>query len=206
MRWRGRKSRGYAKNAELKSSMTGLKEKYEKEVIPAMMKKFGYKSVMAVPRLEKVVLNTGFGKLITAKSGDDHRKTLEAIVGDMSSIAGQRAMLTRAKQSIAGFKLREGTPIGAKVTLRGAKIYGFLERLIHVVLPRSRDFQGLPLSNVDERGNLAIGIREHIFFPEVSPEKARDIFGLQVTVTTTAKTKEEGLELFRLLGFPIKHD
>ena len=206
MRWRGRKSRGYAKNAELKSSMTGLKEKYEKEVIPAMMKKFGYKSVMAVPRLEKVVLNTGFGKLITAKSGDDHRKTLEAIVGDMSSIAGQRAMLTRAKQSIAGFKLREGTPIGAKVTLRGAKIYGFLERLIHVVLPRSRDFRGLPLSNVDERGNLAIGIREHIFFPEVSPEKARDIFGLQVTVTTTAKTKEEGLELFRLLGFPIKHD
>ncbi|OHA64681.1 MAG: 50S ribosomal protein L5 [Candidatus Wildermuthbacteria bacterium RIFCSPLOWO2_01_FULL_48_29] len=186
--------------------MTGLKEKYEKEVIPAMMKKFGYKSVMAVPRLEKVVLNTGFGKLITAKSGDDHRKTLEAIVGDMSSIAGQRAMLTRAKQSIAGFKLREGTPIGAKVTLRGAKIYGFLERLIHVVLPRSRDFRGLPLSNVDERGNLAIGIREHIFFPEVSPEKARDIFGLQVTVTTTAKTKEEGLELFRLLGFPIKHD
>ncbi len=184
--------------------MTGLKEKYKKEVIPAMMKRFGYTSVMAVPRLEKVVLNTGFGKFIAAKSGDDHRKTLEAIIGDMSSIAGQHAILTRAKRSVAGFKLRAGMPIGAKVTLRGSMMYGFLGRLIHVVLPRSRDFRGLPVSNIDERGNLAIGIREHIFFPEVSPEKAKNIFGLQVTVTTNAKSKEEGLELFRLLGFPLK--
>ena len=185
--------------------MTGLKQKYEKEVIPGMMKKFGYTSVMAVPRLEKAVLNTGFGKLLAVKSGDDHRKTLEAIMGDMSSIAGQRALATRAKHSVSGFKLRAGMPIGAKVTLRGARMYAFLDRLIHVVLPRSRDFRGLPISGVDEHGNLSIGIREHIFFPEVSPEKAKNIFGLQVTVTTNAKSKEEGLELFRLLGFPMKN-
>lgn len=169
-----------------------------------MRKRFGYKSVMAVPRLEKVVLNTGFGRIIAAKTGDDRRKTLEAIVNDVSSIAGQRAMITRAKHSVAGFKLREGMAVGAKVTLRGKKMYAFLDRLIHVVLPRSRDFRGLSISSVDERGNLAIGIREHSFFPEVSPEKAKDIFGLQATITTNAKSKEEGLELFRMLGFPMR--
>ena len=187
-------------------NMRTMREKYAKEVVPAMMKKFGYKNAMAVPRLEKVVLNTGFGRLIAARTGEDHQKTLEAVGRDMSDIAGQRVFLTRAKRSIAEFKIRQGMPVGAKVTLRGARMYEFLDRLIHVVLPRSRDFRGLPVSSVDEKGNMAIGIREHIFFPEISPEKAKDIFGLQVTVATTAKTKEEGLELFRLLGFPLKNE
>lgn len=184
--------------------MIPMKEKYKKEVVREMQKKFAYSSVMAVPRVQKVVLNTGFGKLIAAKTGDDLKKTLEAIVSDVSNIAGQRAMVTRAKHSIAGFKLREGTPVGAKVTLRGRRMYEFLDRLLHVVLPRSRDFRGLATSNVDERGNLTLGIREHIFFPEISPEKVRNNIGLQITVNTTAKTKKEGLELFGLLGFPLK--
>ncbi|HCM36839.1 MAG: 50S ribosomal protein L5 [Candidatus Wildermuthbacteria bacterium RIFCSPLOWO2_02_FULL_47_9c] len=184
--------------------MRTMREKYAKDVVPAMIKKFGYKSVMAVPRPEKVVLNTGFGKLIAARTEDEQRKTLEAIGKDMSDIAGQRISLTRAKRSIAGFKIREGMPVGAKVTLRGARMYEFLDRLIHVVLPRSRDFRGLPVSSVDEKGNMAVGIREHIFFSEISPEKVKDIFGLQVTIATTAKSKEKGLELFRLLGFPIR--
>src|SRR3989338_2300222 len=185
-------------------NMRTMREKYAKDVVPAMIKKFGYKSVMAVPRPEKVVLNTGFGKLIAARTEDEQRKTLEAIGKDMSDIAGQRISLTRAKRSIAGFKIREGMPVGAKVTLRGARMYEFLDRLIHVVLPRSRDFQGLPVSSVDRSGNMAIGIREHIFFSEISPEKVKDIFGLQVTITTSAKSKEKGLELFRLLKFPIR--
>ena len=126
--------------------MRTMREKYAKDVVPAMIKKFGYKSVMAVPRPEKVVLNTGFGKLIAARTEDEQRKTLEAIGKDMSDIAGQRISLTRAKRSIAGFKIREGMPVGAKVTLRGARMYEFLDRLIHVVLPRSRDFRGLPVS------------------------------------------------------------
>lgn len=169
-----------------------------------MMKKFGYPNVMAVPRLEKVVLNTGFGKLVAARTGEDYRKTLDTISKGMSDIAGQRAVFTKARRSISGFKVREGQSVGAKVTLRGSRMYAFLDRLIHATLPRSRDFRGVPSSSVDERGNLAIGIREHIFFPEISTEKARDIFGLQVTVSTTAKNKEEGLELFRALGFPLK--
>lgn len=184
--------------------MEKMKTKYAKTAVPAMMKKFGYSSVMAVPRLEKVVVNTGFGRLLAMRTGEDHRRTLETISNDVSAIAGQRVLLTRAKHSIAGFKVREGTPVGAKVTLRGTRMYDFLDRLIHVMLPRSRDFRGLDSSAIDQNGNLAIGIREHLFFPEVSPEKTRDIFGLQVTVTTTAKTKEEGLELFRTLGFPMK--
>jgi len=184
--------------------MENMKAKYEKTVVPAMREKFGYSSVMAVPKIERVVLNTGFGRLMAAKTGDDGRKTLEGITGDLSSIAGQRATLARAKHSISGFKLREGTPVGAKVTLRGSRMYDFLDRLVHVVLPRSRDFRGLKMSAVDQNGNFAIGIPEHIFFPEISPEKVRDIFGLQVIVVTSAKSKEEGIELFRLLGFPIK--
>ncbi len=186
--------------------MMAMQQKYKKEVIYAMTKKFGYPNVMAVPRLQKVVLNTGFGKLVAAKTGDDLKKTLEGIVSDISSIAGQHALLTRAKHSVAGFKLRQGAPVGAKVTLRGKRMYEFLDRLIHVVLPRSRDFRGLPISNVDERGNVTIGIREHISFPEVSVEKIRNSIGMQITVTTNAKTKKEGLELFRLLGFPLKSE
>src|SRR3989344_2024240 len=184
--------------------MQDMKTKYEKEVIPAMQKKFGYSNIMAVPKVEKVVINTGFGRLITSRAGDDLRKTLEGITQDVSAIAGQHATLTKAKHSIAGFKLREGSPVGAKVTLRGKRMYQFLDRLVNVVLPRSRDFRGIDLSTVDAKGNLALGIKEHIFFPEISPEKVRDIFGLQITVATSARNKKEGVELFRVLGFPLK--
>ena len=186
--------------------MVRMKIKYIEEVMPAMQKKFGYSSVMAIPRIEKVVVNTGFGRLLAAKTGEDHRKTLAGITTDMAAVTGQMAILTKAKHSIAGFKLREGTPVGAKVTLRRKRMYDFLDRLVHIMLPRSRDFRGLKSSAIDQNGNLMIGIPEHIFFPEISPEKAKDIFGLQITIVTSAKTREEGVELFRLLGFPVKKE
>jgi len=184
--------------------MQKIKDKYYKDVIPAMQKKFGYKNVMIVPKLEKTVVNTGFGRMMGGKIGDDLKKSIAAIQTDLSDIAGQRVVLTKARKSIAGFKLREGTAVGAKATLRGTRMYDFLERLISVVLPRSRDFRGLSSSAVDERGNLTIGISEHLFFPEVSPEKLRDIFGLEITITTTARTRDEGIALFQLLGFPFQ--
>ena len=186
--------------------MVRMKIKYREEVIPAMQKKFGYSSVMAIPRIEKVVVNTGFGRLLAAKTGEDHRKTLAGITTDMSAVTGQLAIVTKAKHSIAGFKLREGSPVGAKVTLRRKRMYDFLDRLIHIMLPRSRDFRGLKSSAIDQNGNLMIGIPEHIFFPEISTEMAKDIFGLQITIVTSAKTREEGVELFRLLGFPVKKE
>ena len=181
-----------------------LREKYEKKVVAALMQKFGYSSKMAVPKIDKVVINTGFGKLVANKTGDDMRKTIEGILTDTSNVAGQHAMITTAKKSIAGFKLREGVPVGAKATLRGQRMYDFLERLVNIVLPRSRDFQGINLSSIDEEGNLTIGIKEHIFFPEISPEKIRNMFGLEISIVNTAKSREEGLELFTLLGFPFK--
>ena len=184
--------------------MIRLKEKYQKEVIPAMQKKFGYKSVMAVPKIKKVVINTGFGRMVADKTSEEKKKIQAAISEDLALISGQRPILTKAKKSIATFKVREGMKIGAKVTLRRKKMYDFLERLIHITLPRSRDFRGIDPKSVDEKVNLNIAVKEHIAFPEVSPEKTRFLFGLEVTVTTDAKNKEEGLELFRLLGFPIK--
>ena len=177
-----------------------------KKVIPAMQKKFGYKNRMSVPCIEKVVLNSSFGKMASGKTNEESRKVGEAIAGDMGQIAGQKPVLTKARKSIATFKLRQGTPIGVKVTLRGQKMYDFLDRLVHVVLPRSRDFQGLKTSCIDNQGNLNIGMKEHLFFPEISPEKSRIPFGLEVTITTSAKIKEEGLELFLLLGFPIRRE
>ncbi len=183
-----------------------LKDKYQKEVIPAMRERFGYKNPMAVPRIRKVVVNTGFGKLVTEKSIDEQKKAADAILEDLSMICGQRAVLTKARGSISGFKVRKGSSIGAKVTLRGKRMDEFLERLIHVILPRSRDFQGLRSDSLDSQGNLTIGIEEHIFFPEISPEKTRHIFGLEITIGTNAKTKEEGLRLLRLLGFPMREN
>jgi large subunit ribosomal protein L5 len=184
--------------------MIHLKEKYKKEIVPKIREKFGYKNIMAVPRLEKVVVNTGFGKLTVSQHGDDQKKTIESIVNDLAMITGQKPLKTKAKKPISTFSLRKGMIIGAKVTLRKQKMYDFLERLIHMALPRTRDFRGLSPDSVDKKGSLTIGIKEHICFPEVSPEKAKSIFGMEITVATSAKSKEEGLELFRQLGFPIK--
>jgi len=184
--------------------MIHLKEKYKKEVIPKMKEKFGYKNDMAVPMIEKAVVNVGFGRQMAGKSSDEKRKIYSFILEDLALITGQKSVLRNAKKSISGFKIREGMPLGGIYTLRKKKMYDFLERLIHIALPRSRDFDGIDPKSVDRSGNLTVGIREHIIFPEVSPEKAKQIFGFEVTIVTTAKTKEEGLELLKLLGFPIK--
>jgi len=186
--------------------MIKLFEQYQKKAIPAMKEKFGYKSIMAVPKIEKAVINIGFGKRVTGKTSDEQKKVQEGILKELVLISGQAPILTQAKKSIAGFKLRQGMSIGAMVTLRGERMYDFLERLIHIVLPRSRDFNGIGVKSIDGSGNLSLAIREHIAFPEIEPEKAKSIFSLEITVVTTAKNKEEGLELFRLLGFPIKKE
>ena len=169
-----------------------------------MIEKFHYKSTMAVPRVEKVVINTGFGKRIATKTTDEQKKICESISRELALIAGQSPVLTKSKKSISGFKLRKGVMVGAMVTLRGKKMIDFLERLIHIVLPRSRDFNGLSPKSIDGSGNLSLAIREHIAFPEIEPEKAKGIFGIEITVVTNAKSKERGLELLKLLGFPIK--
>ena len=181
-----------------------LKEKYQKEVVSVMMEKFGYKNIMAVPKIEKVVLNSCFGKEVVNKTGQEREKIIQNVVHDLTAISGQKPKVVKAKKSISGFKLRSGIEIAAVVTLRKNKMYNFLERLIYLTLPRSRDFKGLKPESIDKRGNLTIGFREDIAFPEVTTEKEKTIFGLEVTVVTTAKNKEEGLGLFKLLGFPIK--
>lgn len=184
--------------------MISIKEKYKKEVIPEMMKKFGYRNIMAVPRIDKVVVNTGLGRLVSGKTGEEQKKIFSAIIGDLSLICGQKAVLTKAKKSIASFKTRTGMTIGVKVTLRGRRMNDFLERIINIALPRSRDFQGINLKSFDNQGNLTLAVREHIIFPEVPPEKVKFIFGFEITIVTTAKSREESIELLRLLGFPIK--
>jgi len=184
--------------------MLKLREKYIKEVMPEMKDKFGYKNLMAVPKIEKVILNSGFGRLIAGKTSEEQKKVLDNILNDLSLIAGQRAILTKAKKAISGFKIRQGMAIGAKVTLRRKKMYDFLDRLIHLALPRSRDFRGIEPKSVDKAGNLTIGIKEQISFPEISPEKTRFIFSFEITVVSNAKKREEGLEFLKLLGFPIK--
>ena len=181
-----------------------LKEKYQKQVVPAMMKKFGYKNPMAVPAIKKVVINSSFGKEAVGKTGGEREKLQNLITQDLSLIAGQATTLVKSKKSIAGFKLREGLEIAAVVTLRKDRMWDFLERLIQLSLPRSRDFKGLDTKSIDKGGNLSIGFKEHIMFPEIFTEKEKTIFGLQITVVTNAKSKEEGLELFKLLGFPMK--
>jgi len=181
-----------------------LPEKYKEESIPQMMEKFGYKNRMAVPKIEKVVVNTSFGRQISGRTSEEQRKIQEAVLQDLSLICGQRAVLTKAKKAISGFKIRKGMPLGAKVTLKRKKMTDFLERLIHLALPRSRDFRGIDQKSVDKNGNLTIAVKEHITFPEIMPEKIKSIFGLEITVVTTAKTKKEGLELLKLLGFPME--
>jgi len=181
-----------------------LKEKYEKEVVPKMKEILSVKSRMAVPKIEKVVLNIGFGKEVAGKSSQERKKIQQQFVDDLALISGQLPVLTKAKSSISSFKIRKGMEIGAKVTLRGKRMYDFLDRLIHISLPRSRDFRGILLKSFDKKGNLTIAVKEHISFPEILPEKIKKIFSFEVTVITTAKNKEQSIELFKLLGFPIK--
>jgi len=180
--------------------MSQLKEKYRKEVIPALMKRHGYKNIMQVSRLDKVVLNIGLGEAI------QNAKALEAAEGDLTTISGQHPVITRAKKSIANFKLRSGMPIGVKVTLRGERMYNFFDKLVNAVLPRVREFQGVPPNSFDERGNYTLGLKEQIFFPEVDYDKVDKVRGLEISIATTAKTDEEGRHLLELLGMPFAKD
>jgi len=178
--------------------MSRLQEKYRKTVIPAMQKSFGIENVMAVPKIEKVVINTGVGRV--AKED----KTVERIEKDITMLSGQKPVFKKAKKSISGFKLRQGMNVGITVTLRGKRMYDFLDRLISIALPRSRDFRGIETKNFDKTGNLNFGIKESSIFPEINYENIKDIFGLEITVVTTAKNREKGIELLKQIGFPIK--
>lgn len=181
-----------------------LKEKYKKEIIPELQKKFGYKNKMAVPAIKKVVVNSCFGKSVIGKTGSEREKIQNLIMQDLALITGQKPILIKSKKSIAGFKLRENLEIAAKTTLRKQKMWDFIERTIFLTLPRSRDFKGINQKSVDKNGNLNIGFKEHIMFPEIFTEKEKTIFGLEITFSTNAKSREEGMELYKLLGFPIK--
>ena len=174
-----------------------LKKLYQDEVAPALMQKFGYKSVMQIPKLDKIVVNCGCGE------ARDNSKVLEAVVGDLTKITGQKAIITKAKKSVANFKLREGMPIGAKVTLRGNKMWEFLDRLFNVALPRVRDFRGISADAFDGRGNYALGVKEQLIFPEIEYDKIDKIRGMDIVVCTTAKTDEEARELLKLVGAPF---
>ena len=177
--------------------MARLKEKYNEEVTKALMEKFAYKNVMQLPKVEKIVLNMGLGEAIT------NSKSLENAVEDMTTIAGQKPIVTRAKKSIAGFKLREGMPIGVKVTLRGERMYEFLDRLVSIALPRVRDFRGINPKSFDGRGNYTMGVKEQLIFPEIEYDKVDKIRGMDITVVTSASTDEEALELLKQLGMPF---
>lgn len=177
-----------------------LKQKYQKQIIPEMKKRLGYKNSQAVPKIKKITVNVGINRNITEK---DH-KYIEIVAGTISEITGQKPVLNMAKKSIAGFKIRASTTVGASVILRSAKMYDFFEKLINIALPRIRDFRGIPLKSVDKNGNLSIGFREQTVFPEINPEKMERIHGLQVVITTTAKSREAGIELFKLFGIPFR--
>ena len=174
-----------------------LKKLYQDEVAPALMQKFGYKSVMQIPRLEKIVVNVG------CSEARENAKVLDAVVNDLTTITGQKAVITKAKKSVANFKLREGMPIGAKVTLRGSKMWEFLDRLFNVALPRVRDFRGISADAFDGRGNYALGIKEQLIFPEIEYDKIDKIRGMDIVVVTTARTDEEARELLKLVGAPF---
>jgi len=188
--------------------MISLQEKYKKETIPAMQKKFGYKNMYAVPRIEKIVINSGVGKMIQARKGHDEkgneRKIIDDLLSEFALIAGQKPEVIRARKSIAGFKLRKGMIAGVRVTLRGVRMYDFLARLIHIALPRMRDFRGLEEKAVDQSGHMTVGIREQIIFPEIPHDKASSMWGMEVTVVTSAKNREEGVELLKHLGLPFR--
>ena len=175
-----------------------MKEKYLAEAVPALQQKFGYKNVMEIPKLEKIVINMGLGDL------KDNTKAFEMAVNELTAIAGQKPMITKAKKSIANFKLREGQNVGAKVTLRGDRMNEFMDKLVNIALPRVRDFRGVSATSFDGRGNYSLGIREQLLFPEIEYDKVEKIRGMEMVFVTTAKTDEEAKELLRLLGMPFQ--
>ena len=176
-----------------------LKEQYEKEIVPALMKKFNYKSVMEVPKLDKIVINIGLGDV------KENPKDLENAIKDLEQITGQKPIITKSKKAKAAFKLRAGVPIGCKVTLRQGKMYDFANKLFNVALPRVRDFRGIPADSFDGRGNYSMGIKEQLIFPEIEYEKVDRVRGMDIIFVTTAKTDEEAKELLKLLGMPFKN-
>ena len=175
-----------------------LKKLYQDEVAPALMQKFGYKSTMQIPRLEKIVVNVG------CSEARENAKVLDAVVNDLTTITGQKAVITKAKKSVANFKLREGMPIGAKVTLRGNKMWEFLDRLFNVALPRVRDFRGISADSFDGRGNYALGVKEQLIFPEIEYDKIDKIRGMDIVICTTAQTDEEAKALLEMVGAPFE--
>ncbi|MCP4361051.1 MAG: 50S ribosomal protein L5 [Chloroflexi bacterium] len=177
-----------------------LKEQYQNDVVPSLIDTFEYKSVMQAPRLTKVVVNVGLGEAL------DNAKAIEFALNDITAITGQKPVVTKAKKSIASFKLREGRAIGMKVTLRGERMWSFLTRLIHVALPRTRDFQGVSPDSFDGRGNYTLGLREQLIFPEIDYDQIDKIRGMEVTIVTTAKTDEEGRQLLGMLGMPFRQE
>ncbi|CAG1770956.1 50S ribosomal protein L5 [uncultured bacterium] len=179
--------------------MARLKSVYKETVAPALIEQFGYKSVMQVPRITKITLNMGVGGAVADK------KILQAALSDMEKISGQKPVVTLARKSIAGFKIRDNMPIGCKVTLRSDRMYEFLDRLISISIPRIRDFRGLSPKSFDGRGNYSMGVKEQIIFPEIDYDKIDALRGMDITITTTAKTNEEGLALLKLFNFPFKH-
>ena len=177
--------------------MSRLKDLYKDEIVDAMIKKFGYKNIMEVPKLDKIVINMGVGE------AKENAKVLDSAVKDLETITGQKVVLTRAKNSVANFKIREGMPIGCKTTLRGEKMYDFMDRLVNLALPRVRDFRGVSADSFDGRGNYALGVKEQLIFPEIEYDKVEKVRGMAVIVVTTAKTDEEARELLRLFGMPF---
>lgn len=177
--------------------MERLREKYMNEVAGEMMKKFNYKNVMQIPKIEKIVINMGLGEAVA------NPKIIDAAIGDLTIIAGQKPVITRAKKSIAAFKIRTGMPIGTKVTLRGQRMYEFLDKLVNVALPRVRDFRGISPKSFDGRGNYTLGLKEQLIFPEIEYDKVDKIRGMEIIVVTTAQTDEEARELLKLMGMPF---
>lgn len=179
--------------------MARLKEHYRKEIIPALRKEFAFGNVMEVPRLEKIVVNTGMGEAIS------NNKLLDAAMDELGAITGQKPKLCRARLSVAAFKLRQGMPVGAKVTLRGDRMYEFYDRLVNVALPRIRDFRGVSAKSFDGRGNYTLGLKEHVIFPEVDYDKTTSVFGMDITIVTTARNDEQGLMLLKSMKMPFRN-
>lgn len=187
--------------------MKSLQEKYKNEVVSAMKEKFGYTNVYAVPKLQKIVVNSGVGKMINVRKGKEvvegDEKIIDDLISEFTLITGQRPQIIRARKAISGFKLRAGMISGVRVTLRGSRMYDFLTRLVRVAFPRTRDFRGVDAKSVDRSGNMTLGIREQIIFPEIPHDKVRQIWGMEVTIVTNAKNREEGVELLKQLGIPF---